>query len=232
MVSVPAEVLQAALCVFVQMATLEMATHAKVHCLPYQCAIQSLTSMNSPTYCTACRHQWVHNRCGYMWSQCKLCQLPWFIHVQLQTRFWRKWTTMHRYRESICLLQELLENLICLTVAMFWYLSLTDLNECAQESNDCSAFADCFNTDGSYECQCQDGYTGDGQLCVVEQILAPECRVGSNDCGPNAVCVTLTNSNVCQCQEGFTGDGTTCTGIYMAWDQVIAGIYACMPGWP
>ena len=32
--------------------------------------------------------------------------------------------------------------------------------------DDCHEFADCMNTDGSYECACIDGYQGDGKNCT------------------------------------------------------------------
>ena len=31
--------------------------------------------------------------------------------------------------------------------------------------DDCHEFADCINIDGSYECVCKDGTTGDGLSC-------------------------------------------------------------------
>ena len=36
-----------------------------------------------------------------------------------------------------------------------------DINEC-NLPNDCHPFAECFNTNGSYYCQCKAGYNGDG----------------------------------------------------------------------
>ena len=41
---------------------------------------------------------------------------------------------------------------------------LTDVNECAGE-NVCDANAMCNNTDGSYTCQCVEGYSGNGTHC-------------------------------------------------------------------
>ncbi|XP_065069339.1 uncharacterized protein LOC135694494 isoform X2 [Rhopilema esculentum] len=41
-----------------------------------------------------------------------------------------------------------------------------DLDECNQRStNRCDKNADCFNTEGSYLCQCEKGFVGDGYLC-------------------------------------------------------------------
>lgn len=40
-----------------------------------------------------------------------------------------------------------------------------DIDECADEIDNCNANADCTNTDGSFYCACQTGYTGDGHNC-------------------------------------------------------------------
>lgn len=42
-----------------------------------------------------------------------------------------------------------------------------DINECDLD-NDCSEFADCTNTPGSYQCTCKDGYSGNGIECRGE----------------------------------------------------------------
>ncbi|XP_035672719.1 IgGFc-binding protein-like [Branchiostoma floridae] len=42
-----------------------------------------------------------------------------------------------------------------------------DVDECAENTHDCDANADCTNTHGSYTCQCRPGYTGDGRTCVI-----------------------------------------------------------------
>ena len=43
----------------------------------------------------------------------------------------------------------------------------TDINECASpEANDCDPNAECSNTEGSYICSCNEGYTGDGRNCT------------------------------------------------------------------
>ena len=41
-----------------------------------------------------------------------------------------------------------------------------DVDECVQNSTLCNINANCTNTDGSYMCQCQDGYEGDGINCT------------------------------------------------------------------
>ena len=43
-------------------------------------------------------------------------------------------------------------------------LHVLDINEC--NSSPCSAQATCTNTDGSFQCSCDFGYTGDGFSCA------------------------------------------------------------------
>ena len=42
----------------------------------------------------------------------------------------------------------------------------TDINECTTSAHDCHAEAICSNTDGSFTCNCNQGYTGDGEHCA------------------------------------------------------------------
>lgn len=43
---------------------------------------------------------------------------------------------------------------------------LSDVNECAEATDNCHSDATCINAVGSYRCQCNTGYTGDGFLCI------------------------------------------------------------------
>ena len=42
---------------------------------------------------------------------------------------------------------------------------LLDIDECLIISHACDVTANCTNTDGSYNCTCKEGYTGDGESC-------------------------------------------------------------------
>ncbi len=45
--------------------------------------------------------------------------------------------------------------------------SCQDVDECAPGVlNECSDFAECLNTNGSFSCMCMEGYTGDGFSCT------------------------------------------------------------------
>ena len=46
----------------------------------------------------------------------------------------------------------------------------------------CDPHAICRNTNGSYECICMDGYSGDGFDCVDDN----ECLIDNGGCDPHA----------------------------------------------
>ena len=50
---------------------------------------------------------------------------------------------------------------------------LIDIDECLNRSHACDVNANCTNTDGSYNCTCKEGYTGDGESCqgILDQTV-------------------------------------------------------------
>ena len=42
---------------------------------------------------------------------------------------------------------------------------MTDVDECSSEEHPCDYNANCTNSDGSFSCTCQLGYTGNGLTC-------------------------------------------------------------------
>ena len=51
-----------------------------------------------------------------------------------------------------------------LTTNYFLNDLISDVDEC-QGVNECHENAMCSNTDGSYECTCDQGFSGDGRQC-------------------------------------------------------------------
>lgn len=84
----------------------------------------------------------------------------------------------------------------------------SDINEC--DLKPCHVNAVCKNQPGSFTCDCNVGYNGEG-------ILNCRNRAGWN---PNnkwhptrATCIKRRyNQDRCVCVEGFTGNGTECNG--------------------
>ena len=69
-----------------------------------------------------------------------------------------------------------------------------DIDECLSE-NLCDQNAICTNSVGSYSCECETGFHGDGEVCSFGSC-------SDESCPTNEVCVSLTTSD-CKCQEGF-----------------------------
>ena len=42
---------------------------------------------------------------------------------------------------------------------------ISDIDECRLGTDDCDDNAKCDNTPGSFECTCNEGYSGDGKNC-------------------------------------------------------------------
>ena len=98
----------------------------------------------------------------------------------------------------------------------------------------------CVNTEGSFDCVCTEGFTGDGRTCtgwppsyIIYYIISHsnivnvngnaffftdinECTENLDDCSDNANCVNLIGSFECLCLDGFRGDGRTCSGLMFA----------------
>ena len=49
--------------------------------------------------------------------------------------------------------------------------SFTDIDECIDGSNNCHENAGCTNIDGSFTCECNNGYNGNGELCEGENTI-------------------------------------------------------------
>ena len=112
------------------------------------------------------------------------------------------------------------------------YFLHVDIDECLNET--CAdENAHCVNTVGSFSCQCNPGFTGDGQNCSGKHtycslvlwfyalffcwymyIDIDECMNGNYTCRQNEICINTLGSYDCQCALGYTLDGdANCTGM-------------------
>jgi len=77
-----------------------------------------------------------------------------------------------------------------------------DIDECAEGTHDCDSLAFCTDTEESYNCTCNTGYTGDGYTnnCAdIDECLADPCQ-------DNAFCFNTEGSYTCICYGGFYED--------------------------
>ena len=88
---------------------------------------------------------------------------------------------------------------------------VADLDECEFRRYSCDINAECKNTIGSYECQCRDGYHGNGRICngsvsykyntalsitcLTSDI--DECATGLNSCPEGSNCRNLVGGHSC-----------------------------------
>ena len=86
-------------------------------------------------------------------------------------------------------------------------------NPCLNAPNPCNNGGQCFYSQGSITCMCNEGF--DGQRCEIDL-----CQ--SMSCPANAEC----RNGVCQCSEGFTSKYT-----YLLYLPISYIIYICEKAW-
>ncbi|XP_078351506.1 polycystin family receptor for egg jelly-like isoform X2 [Oculina patagonica] len=86
------------------------------------------------------------------------------------------------------------------------YGCIKDEDECQNGRHNCSVNAQCFNTFGSFNCTCLQGYSGDGVQCPD----LDECQTDTHSCDVNAQCDNSIGSYNCTCLQGYSGDGLEC----------------------
>ena len=87
-----------------------------------------------------------------------------------------------------------------------------NINECidADLTHNCNSNGLCIDNDGSFQCICNVGFSGDGIECVN----IDECLIEyNNNCHSDATCIDTFGSFHCDCNNGYTGDGVDCINI-------------------
>lgn len=132
--------------------------------------------------------------------------------------------------------------LISFANSVVWFRTLyvpfsfyLDIDECSTSYSYvrrrlCGENAVCVNSPGSYSCQCEEGFSGDGHTCVSMLIfnlrcshfpgswffssaVMDQCTENLDQCDINARCISSATSFQCVCLDGYEGDGRTCTGL-------------------
>ena len=96
------------------------------------------------------------------------------------------------------------------------------------EENICGDLnANCNNVDGTYECACKDGFTGDVGACadINECDWEPVFVLCGDD---NAVCTNTDGAYECSCQAGYSGNTVAgCTTCCAECNTTCADVNEC-----
>ncbi|KAK7092483.1 hypothetical protein V1264_008221 [Littorina saxatilis] len=84
-----------------------------------------------------------------------------------------------------------------------------DVNECEENPDVCGEVQVCTNTNGSYTCACQDGYSIDDDGVCQD---VNECS-NNTACGAHQVCRNVPGTFQCPCFSGYMNDKGTCKDI-------------------
>ena len=110
-------------------------------------------------------------------------------------------------------------------------LCLLDRDECKlghqQGGHNCPLHSTCVNTIGSFECNCEDGFSKVNGQCegIVKDFLLQfnnisldinECLLtGGHSCPPHSVCINEEPRYSCNCTSGYEKKGDLCARKFL-----------------
>ena len=106
------------------------------------------------------------------------------------------------------------------TLRCIYLFTSIDINECSANIDNCTQV--CINTDGSYQCNCDSGYSlsSDGRTCL--DINECDGHHGQHSC--KQLCTNIDGGFRCGCHEGFQLDTDQITCIGLA--QIDSNVYS------
>ena len=138
----------------------------------------ALTEMEALTVCVTLatgamehtvmvRYVCTHTLCVDLISSCHSYVIKYFLKVATYTKLSLK-IVIHVYLIVTvlhCRNNLLLSSPLMSVVTIQITSLLADIDECDTGDNMCHVNATCANTDGSYDCKCESGFSGDGRNC-------------------------------------------------------------------
>uniref|UniRef100_A0A671R9L8 Si:ch211-241f5.3 n=1 Tax=Sinocyclocheilus anshuiensis TaxID=1608454 RepID=A0A671R9L8_9TELE len=120
----------------------------------------------------------------------------------------------------------------CAMVIQTFSVIVIEDNECVSQPSICGKNARCFNTVGSYYCQCHEGFTtlsahNFTQADAISCKDINECVVGSADCSPNTECVNSEGGYKCTCATGYISSNSGQGVQYI--NECVVGSADCSP---
>jgi len=89
-------------------------------------------------------------------------------------------------------------------------LQCDDIDECAQDTDNCDGNATCANSPGSFTCTCNaPAWQGNGVTCSD----ADECADDTDDCSASANCINNVGSFTCECGLSGSDAGDNDAGV-------------------
>ncbi len=115
------------------------------------------------------------------------------------------------------------ESTVSISPVCQYTVGAADSNECTMNTHTCHSQATCSNTAGSFDCACNQGYSGNGVSCSN----IDECTANTDNCHSQATCTNTQGSFTCVCNAGYTGDGLSCSAVESDEDECATGADNC-----
>eukprot|EP00494_Astrolonche_serrata_P005009 UN05024 len=121
-----------------------------------------------------------------------------------------------------CFVAKFEDDPVCMPLGSYAELwaCFDEVDQCLTGIDNCDLNAECTNLPGAkFQCECNDGYEGDGHTCND----IDECADGTHECHINATCTNGGGSYKCGCNDGYFGTGKVCQDT----DECIEGTHNC-----
>ena len=95
-----------------------------------------------------------------------------YYNVPLSVKFVNFLLVMTKnYIHYTCWPTSFIRNLYKGLVMAVFLLFYLDVDECAEQMDNCHLDANCINTEGDFQCQCKDGFMGSGISCTGTSVI-------------------------------------------------------------